>query len=424
MKAIFTIVSRNYLGLARVLGESLRIVEPEVHFYVFTADTVDVAVRNEYPFTIIETKDTVIKDPLLWKECAFKYNVTEFCTFLKPYAFEYLFSVLNVADAIYLDPDIFAFSSFSDVWTALETKSIVVTPHIMQLKKEYDGAIEEGQFLNYGIYNLGFLALKRNPEVMTYLTWWALRLNRFCYDSSREGYFTDQKWANFIPVFFNESYFLLNHLGSDVAPWNFHEREIVKTTTGYKVKLRTGNSSEQDLIFVHFSGLDFKSIDLSNLSYKDAGISYHDDIIQLIRFYKEKLDEFSFNQYFSLGYEHKYFDNGTVIINFYRRLYSGYLKKYGQGWKDPFSTADGSFYNLLKQKGLLSKQNTSNVAAPVLNQQGRQDKKKKIEILFRLLKKVLGFDRFILLMEYLNNNTEPEKLVYLLENDSQKRTND
>jgi len=424
MKAIFTIVSRNYLGLARVLGESLKLSEPGVNFYVFTADTVDTEVVKEYPFKVIQTKDDVISDQLLWNECAFKYNVTEFCTFLKPYAFKYLFDVMAIEDAIYLDPDIFVFSSFTEVWNALQAHKIVLTPHIMQLQEQFEGAIGEGQFLNYGIYNLGFLALKRSNEVSVFLNWWGLRLNQFCYDSSREGYFTDQKWANFIPVFFNDSYYLLNHLGSDVAPWNFHEREIVSDNGDYKVKLRNGGGEKQKLIFVHYSGLDFKSIDLSNLSYKDAGISYHKDIIELIRFYKGKLDEFAFNQYFSLGYEHKYFDNGVTIINFYRRLYSGYLRKYGRGWANPFSTNEDSFYELLRKNGLLSKVIASSAIPTILNTGERQGKKRKMEYAFRLLKKVLGFDRFILLMEYLNNNTEPEKLVYLLDNDSKKRAND
>jgi hypothetical protein len=414
MKVIFTIVSRNYLGLARVLGESLRRAEPGINFYVFTADAVDAVVKTHYPFPIIEAKSTIIKDENLWNECAFKYNVTEFCTFLKPYAFKYLFTEMGISDAIYLDPDIFVFSSFDEVWNALENKSIVLTPHILSLQEHYGGAVDEVQFLQFGIYNLGFLALNSNLDNMSFLSWWALRLNDHCYSVSTEGYFTDQKWANFIPVFFHDSYYLLNHLGSDVAPWNFHEREIVNTSSGYAVKLRGSLSPEvQKLIFIHFSGLDFKSINLSRLTYKDNGIMYEEDIVNMIRFYKEKLEEFSFNQYFGLGYEHQLFDNGVVIIDFYRRLYGGYLKRENRKVINPFLTSDGTFYSVLKRNGLLSKKAVTQKLGGLNNEQ-IHGKRWKVEILIRLMKLLLGVDRFMLIMEYLNNNTTPDRLVYLL----------
>ena len=55
----------------------------------------------------------------------------------------------------------------------------------------------------HGVYNLGFLAVSRSEEALKMLTWWAERLYLYCYDDMANGIFTDQKWIDLAPCFFN-----------------------------------------------------------------------------------------------------------------------------------------------------------------------------------------------------------------------------
>ena len=82
---IFTICAKNYLAQALTLKESVRSKEPNTDFYLFLSD----ASSNEVSDIQLELLDDAWIPG--WKQMAFKYDVIEFSTAIKPFCFNKLF---------------------------------------------------------------------------------------------------------------------------------------------------------------------------------------------------------------------------------------------------------------------------------------------------------------------------------------------
>ena len=104
---------------------------------------------------------------------------------------------------------------------------IVLAPHLLR-----PGNIDmEISSLAHGAYNLGFLAVSRAENSARFLQWWAERLFLYCYDDKSRGIFTDQKWIDLVPSFFDCH--ILKHHGYDFATWSLLGSELVETQAGY-----------------------------------------------------------------------------------------------------------------------------------------------------------------------------------------------
>lgn len=90
-RSVFTIVAKNYVGLARILGSSLERQDPDVDFYIFIADEPD-GCEVTFPTNAIFARKALSYSPEEWTDMSFKYDLTAFCTAIKPACFEYLFS--------------------------------------------------------------------------------------------------------------------------------------------------------------------------------------------------------------------------------------------------------------------------------------------------------------------------------------------
>lgn len=130
----------------------------------------------------------------------------------------------------------------------------ILTPHLLQ-PAEYD-EMDDIKMLQYGIYNLGFLALRNTKSVINFVKWWGRRLEHHCVIKLEAGLFVDQKWADLLPAFVSGTR-ILHHSGYNIAYWNLPQRKIVT---------KDGNwfSNDQPLRFVHFSGNNLD--DLNNFS--------------------------------------------------------------------------------------------------------------------------------------------------------------
>jgi hypothetical protein len=125
MNAIFTIVAKNYIGLAQVLGQSIR-KHSNVDFFIFVADEWDEnnASHLALPANVLFAKKCLNVDDMQWNELAFKYNLVEFCTSIKPKCFQYLFHQKGYRHVVFSDPDVFFFNSPDEIFTQLDSCSI------------------------------------------------------------------------------------------------------------------------------------------------------------------------------------------------------------------------------------------------------------------------------------------------------------
>jgi len=203
-KIAFTICAKNYIGLAQVLESSIKKFNNDIDFYIFVADEFET--KNEVlPINVLISRDVLPISYENWNQMSFKYDLTEFCTSIKPICFNYILNNFNPDSCIYFDPDILVFNSLKSVYEKLTTSSIVLTPHITTIENKYTGKLKEQNLLFSGMFNLGFLALKNDINSRKMLNWWEIRLEDRCFKDTMESYFTDQKWMDFLPSLFPEN---------------------------------------------------------------------------------------------------------------------------------------------------------------------------------------------------------------------------
>lgn len=415
-KSVFTICAKNYIGLAQILEKSIKETNPQLDFFIFVADEFE-EYPCELPSNVYISRKVLNIDDSLWEEMSFKYDITEFCTSIKPKCFEYIFET-GYDKVSYLDPDILVFNSLDIIFDLLNKYEIVLVPHITQMQEKYTGDLPEKSFLYVGSYNLGFCAVKKSENSKKIIAWWHNRLIDKCFSNPHEHYFTDQCWMNMLPCFLsNEKLYIFRHIGVDVAPWNYCEREIVLKDSKLYVKLRNQHDDTlYDLIFVHFSGYDYKKLKEGIVIQRDVHVKEYSDISVVINIYKESLFALreNFDKYLNLPYSYNFFDNGMPILLFHRRLYNGFIKK-GYKYDDLFKS-DGkqqSFYGLLKKRKLILPSSFSrNPYAKI------KRKNKKIQIVnffLYLLYRILGCKRFLLLIQSFNIFAQYEHYTFLLE---------
>jgi lipopolysaccharide biosynthesis glycosyltransferase len=250
MKVAFTLCSINYLAQALTLGQSLKRTNPQYHFSIGLVDRLDgVSFPEELQsllkdFELVEVHTIGIPD---FDQLVAKYDITELNTAAKPFYIDYYFKkYADVEQVIYFDPDIIVYKTLEELDNHLLENNLVVTPHTMTPIND-DCNVSEQQINNGGLYNLGFIAVKKSDESVRFVNWWKDRLAKYCYIKFSEGLFTDQIWVNFAPLFF-EKVRIERDFGYNMAYWNLHERTLTNYNGQYFV------NHTIPLKFFHFSG--------------------------------------------------------------------------------------------------------------------------------------------------------------------------
>ena len=414
-KCAFTIVAKNYIGLAKVLESSIKKHNPNIDFYIFVADEIPSRVAHDLSDNVIESKKVLSYSEEEWINMAFKYNLTELCTAIKPSCFQYIFENKGYEKAFYFDPDIYVFSSLASVVDLLDESSILVTPHIAFPILDDNSDIP---FLQSGPYNLGFLGLKNSIVAKTLLKWWRRKLIDNCFDDVLDFTFTDQKWMLMIHSYFpQEEICVCRNIGMNVAPWNFKERRFVKRESGFAVELRDDSSISEELFFIHYSGYDYKAL-LSGKEIRPRVLEENvdfDDVKMMMDVYAKALkeDEVAMLSYLDLPYTYATYDNGHKIENFHRRLYRKIAEIDGNRFMNPFSSGKNSFFSVIEKKGLMLKQS---VSATVQISDDRTSKLlRSFNKLMYFVFKVMGYHRYLMFLRMMKQFSRYESQVFLLD---------
>ena len=223
-RCAFTIVAKNYIGLGQILGKSISVYDNDIDFYIIVVDEFS-SQEIRVPSNVLLAKDCLGISPSKWVNMTFKYDLTEFCTSVKPFSFRYFFCA-GYESVIYFDPDIFVYSSLNTIFDELGNRSVMLVPHIADIHVNYDGELPEWAIMSNGIYNLGFCAMNNTLSSKLLVDWWCKRLEDSCFSDRAKGFFTDQKWMDWIPGFLGDDCKISQNLGFNMAPWNYFERKI------------------------------------------------------------------------------------------------------------------------------------------------------------------------------------------------------
>jgi hypothetical protein len=340
------------------------------------------------PFEVIEAKNIGVPN---FKQAAFRFDILEFNTNVKPSFIKYLFDIRKIEQVIYFDPDIYVYSSLSSIYFKLIDNEILLTPHILSPIHDDGYLPTEKNFLVNGTYNLGFIALRDTANTRRMLDWWEDRCLKEGFVEGAKGLFVDQKWINLVPSMFDRVQ-LVKDLGWNMAYWNLHERMLSRHEDEYLV-------NQQDrLLFFHFSGIKLNAYDLISKNGNRYDLMNRPDLRIIFDEYRERLKANEFEKFLPHNYTYECFTNGDPISTFARRLYSVHEPSFRNS--DPF-IADGRVHDWCKKHKLLGRKTTRSVVSS--NQLNPQDwRVKLIHFLLKFLLRMVGPDRYMLFNKYLS----------------------
>ncbi len=355
MTVYFTSITANYFAKARTLGQTLKEHNPDAKFIVVISDPLpDFICLEEEPIDVV-LNSREFKRIGNVESFFFKHTITELCTAVKPMAALEIIEQFEADSIVYLDPDIAVFNSFEELESMFETYSILLTPH--QTKPEqHDYFVRNNEilFLKRGSYNFGFFGVKNDEEGIKFLNWWNERLVTYCFDDNYDllpelandgllGMFTDQKWADLIPCFF-ENVKIIKEPGYNVCTWNLSQRIL-------KINGDDITVDGKPLYFFHFSGYDSGGHinELNNiLDYDKRNI----DVKKLSKWYGRKIVENGEKIFCKIPFDWNYYSNGEKIQNFERKLYHIRKDIYSiEAFHNPFEVREGTcFYTWAREE--------------------------------------------------------------------------
>lgn len=330
-RAICTIIAKNYLAFARTLAQSFLAFHPEDKCYVLVVDDFAGYIEPaDERFEIVRLSELNIPN---LRDFCFKYDVTELCTAVKAHLLAYLLREKQLRSLLYLDPDILVTAPLDEMYRRLGTYDIVLTPH---LDADYpdDGLLpDDGYILRAGQFNLGFIGVNASDNARSFLKWWQAKLYKRCIVDLLNGYFVDQKFIDFVPIFF-QNFLVETGVGYNVAYWNLHSRRVSYESGVWKC------NGDGPLYFFHFSGYDPQRDALS--SHIPDSLARHrlprsSDLGKLFAHYQERLSENGYAQSRCWPYTFGYFKTGEPISDEVRSYYRS-LPERTRSFSDPFDS--------------------------------------------------------------------------------------
>lgn len=372
-KVLFTVCNLAYLPKALALAESVLKHEGiKIKIYLF-----DKKVDEELPSNIADfiwIEDLRIDDLYTY---AFKYDITEFSTSLKPYISLNL--LREYKKVIFLDPDTYLFNSLNIIWETLDKCSVVLTPHYITPKEDSDVGM-----MRFGSFNLGFFAVNNTDECHRFLNWWNERCLNLCYFETQFGLSTDQKWISIAPCFFPNLHISFD-LGNNVAFWNAHERKIKKDINGrYLV------NEKFYLNFFHFSSFDEKNPELlSKRPFSDKYLK-RKDLHELSLIYLEALERYKL-PISKTPYGFDYMSDGSYISPTLRKAYAAVYQEFPKG-HNPFN--DLVVKNFAK-KNFLIETKGQYLSSGFKDLEKNRNKLRIVNLFFKALLFLIGPNKFM-----------------------------
>jgi len=254
---VFTSITLNYLPKAKILAKTLKQFHPDWQFHLVISDKIppdkvnlfNLELSQPYFDKVVWIDELPIPEINGW---IFKHSVVEICTAVKGPYLQHLAN-LGHGKIVYIDPDIAILNSLDPIEGWLDEYGILLTPHLLDYT-DNPQTIQDNEIMGtmrHGTFNLGFLAVNSMiTDGRRFIDWWADRLLHYCYADYERGLFTDQKWVDLAPSFF-EKLLVIHDPGYDVASWNLDCRELSFNPQGQLVV-----NGRYPLRFYHFTGYD------------------------------------------------------------------------------------------------------------------------------------------------------------------------
>jgi hypothetical protein len=325
---IFTSITANYLPKAAALAYSVKRVHPEAIFHVVLCDLLPAcasATTGAFD-SIININELPIENLPSW---IFKHRLVELCTAVKGTAFQHIADRFGAKRIYYFDPDIVVLGRLDSLERKLDSSSILLTPHLAEPETVRQAILDnEMCCLRHGVYNLGFLAVNTTGQGRRFIDWWADRLREFCYDDVPSGLFTDQRWVDLAPAYFDDIA-IVREPEFNVATWNLTHRRATGTAP-YEILV-----NDRPLVFYHFSGFDSGA----QRAMLDRYGSHSPVLYDLRDWYIARCQELGQESLGGIDCVYNTFQNGRRITDAHRLVYRS-REDLLHHFPNPFETAD------------------------------------------------------------------------------------
>lgn len=333
----FTSLTLAYLPRARVLAETLRAAHPDWPLWAVLVDRVPPGLDRRDAFAgfdrVLDAEDLDIP---LFRPWLFRHDLIEACTAVKGAMLLHL-QALGADKVAYFDPDIALFHPLAGLEARLDTASVVLTPHQVT-PNDSPIAVGDNELssMRYGIYNLGFLAVRTDAVGRAFAAWWAARLRDACYDDPGNGLFTDQKYCDLVPGLFDRVA-IERDPGWNVASWNLSRRRVRFGDDGGMT------ANESPLAFYHFT----KHGGIGAVMTERYARGCHEPH-ELWRWYARRLAAHADPAIADLPWHYARFSDGTPIPPAARRFYRQ-RPDLLEFFADPFDVAGNSLRSWLER---------------------------------------------------------------------------
>jgi len=241
-RAVCTVMDRNYLTRGLALYASLRKHGPayDLHVLCMDQETWDIlshlapaGLKRVALQSVMDERLRRASENRTWKE--FSITCKSFFMFWLLRRHPEL-EMLSFADS-----DMFFYSDPDAVFAELGAGSVGITEH------RFPARLEPQTSRDYGVYNGGWVTVRRDAQGMACVEDWSNRCLEWCYDRLEDGKYGDQKYLVDWPMHF-EGVVVLRNKGANLAPWNV-ENYVVTAAHGQLM------ADDDPVVFYHFSGL-------------------------------------------------------------------------------------------------------------------------------------------------------------------------
>ncbi|HEY6044794.1 MAG TPA: glycosyl transferase [Nitrosospira sp.] len=306
---VFTSAAFNYIPKVRMLFQSIREHHPEWKLHLALADELRPEIDlSAEPFDDVMSISTL--DIPSWRGWAFCHTIVELATAIKPFALAKLLKRPDASKVIYLDPDIVVFSRLDDILASLDQANLVLTPHQICPEQSLAAVVDnEICSLKHGIYNLGFIGVATTEIGHEFANWWSQRVYHFCRADIPNGLFTDQRWIDLVPAFF-EDVAIMRSARHNVATWNLTTRTLARSNGKYTV-------DGEPLGFYHFTGFDSGSHRIMALKNANGNSA----VQELINWYSSRTIALAHDPLAKTPWAFSIFSDGSPITVAQRLVY-------------------------------------------------------------------------------------------------------
>lgn len=252
MRAFCTTVTASHFPYARALAQSLRDTGNVETLYVLVLGCAKDELPPDPQLTVISWEEVARDSPPLMPHY---FSAFEFCNAAKPFLTAHIFEKLGAEKVIYLDSDLLIADRFDRIWTALDSASMLITPHTLQPPPLSARHVSEVDIVDLGHLNGGFTAWRRSEASRRMLAWMCERFPIYGFYRYL-GMAADQKLLPLLLVYFPQETRVLLSPALNVAYWNAQERAVEHRDGRWWV-------GDEPVLFFHLSGYKLSHPDLA-----------------------------------------------------------------------------------------------------------------------------------------------------------------